>query len=223
MSEIDYLQVVKTYNKYLVFEGNDGSGKSTIAQEIYERLPEPKIYTKEPGSPHLQFCQNIRQIIIHGKEQNLDDITYAHLFYADAYEHLTKIVEPALMRGEWVVSDRSVLSNKAYWPGAVQYVHEFNHERFHGLYPTIFYIDVPPEVSLERITGRNKEVNEFEREHVIPKLKLIWKRYTTQVLAECEMERLNYHVIDNTRPIDEVIDDVWSKVEETFKPLLERS
>lgn len=222
MSETNYMQVLNTYNKYLVFEGNDGCGKSTIAQNVYDRLPEPKIYTKEPGSPHLPFCQNIRQIIIHGKEQNLDDITYAHLFYSDAYEHMTKIVAPALMEGKWVVSDRSVLSNKAYWPIEVQYVHQDNHKRFHDLYPTVFFIDVPPDVSLQRITGRDKEINEFEREHVIPKLKLIWKRYNIHVLHECEIFKINYHIIDNTRPIERSIDEVWSIVEETFEPLLRK-
>ncbi len=222
MSHLKYAQVVSSFYKYLVFEGNDGSGKSTIAQEIYDRLPEPKIYTKEPGTPHLQFCQNIRQIIIHGKEQNLDDITYAHLFYSDAYEHLTKIVEPAIMRGDWVVSDRSVLSNKAYWPSEVQHVHATNHQRFYKLNPTIFYIDVPPKVSIERITGRKKEINEFEREHVIPKIHLIHGRYLKHVLPECELSGLNHHVIDNTRPIDDSIEEVWDLVYEIFEPLFRK-
>lgn len=215
-------QVEKTMYKYLVFEGNDGSGKSTIAQEIYDKLPDPKIYTKEPGSPHLPFCQNIRQIIIHGKEQDLDDITYAHLFYSDAYEHMTKIVKPAIFAGTWVVSDRSVLSNKAYWPQRVQYVHLLNHDFFYDLYPTVFYIDVPPEVSIDRITGRDKEINEFEREHVIPKIRLIHKRYIERVLPECEFAGINHYVINNTRPVEDVVKEVWALVEETFKPLLEK-
>ena len=214
--------IEKRMYKYLVFEGNDGCGKSTIAKEIYDKLPDPKIYTKEPGSPHSQFCQNIREIIIHGKEQDLDDITYAHLFYADAYEHMTKIVKPAIYNGTWVVSDRSVLSNKAYWPQHVQYVHSLNHDFFYDLYPTIFYIDVPPEVSIDRITGRKKEINEFEREHVIPKIELIHKRYMERVLPECELTGLNHYVINNTRPIVDVVKEVWALVEETFKPLLEK-
>ena len=205
--------VLRKQKKYLVFEGNDGSGKSTIAKEIFDSLPDPKIYTKEPGSPHLPFCQNIRQIIIHGKEQNLDDITYAHLFYSDAYEHLTKIVKPALLSGTWVVSDRSVLSNKAYWPQRVQYVHMLNHEFFYDLNPTIFYIDVPPEVSIDRILGRDKEINEFEREHVIPKIQLIHKRYLERVLPECELSGLNHYVINNTGRIEDTVKEVWSLVE----------
>ena len=100
-------------SRYIVFEGNDGSGKTTIAKAIYDKLPGEKIYTKEPGSPLLPFCQEIRKIIIHGKDYNIDDITYAHLFYSDAHENIRQVVQPALATGRWVISDRSVLSNKA--------------------------------------------------------------------------------------------------------------
>ena len=65
---------VEEFSKYIVFEGNDGSGKTTIAKAIYDKLPGEKIYTKEPGSPLLPFCQEIRKIIIHGKDYNIDDV-----------------------------------------------------------------------------------------------------------------------------------------------------
>lgn len=215
-------RVEKIFYKYLVFEGNDGSGKTTIANAIYDRLPGEKVFTKEPGSPVLKFCQDVRKIIIHGKEQNLDDITYAHLFFSDAYENLRQVVEPALYSGKWVVSDRSVLSNKAYWPPEVQYVHRSNHEWFRGLFPTVFYMNVPPEECLKRITSRKKEINAFEREHVITKIGLIHDRYEVYVIPEMQQSEINHHIIDNTKSIDEVVNHVWDIIVKTFDKLLER-
>lgn len=216
------LSIEKTMYKYIVFEGNDGSGKTTIAKEIYERLPDPKIYTKEPGSPHLPFCQSIREIIIHGNEQDLADITYAHLFYADAHEHIKKVVEPALFSGTWVVSDRCVLSNKAYWPKVVQFVHKANHELLYSLFPTVFYLDVRPEECLRRITSREKEINQFEREHVMGKIDLIHSRYQNYVLPEMrESDSINNYEINNDdRPVEDVIEVIWGVIRATFQHLV---
>ena len=203
-------------SKYIVFEGNDGSGKTTIAEAIYDKLPGEKIYTKEPGSPLLPFCQEIRQIIIHGKDHNIDDITYAHLFYSDAHENIRQIVKPALATGRWVVSDRSILSNKAYWPGRVQYVHELHHVEFKEMNPTVFYLDVSPEECGKRMLGRDKEVNEFEKQHVLTKLDKIHWRYQNLVLQECRDEGINHYQINNMRSLDKVINIVWGIIKANY-------
>jgi len=165
----------------------------------------------------LKFCKDVRQLIIHGKEQNLDDITYAHLFYADAHENLRQIVEPSLKAGKWVVSDRSVLSNLAYWPINVQYVHLKHHDWFADLNPLIFYLYVTPEECLRRITSRAKEMNEFEKSHVVDKLETIHWRYENLVLDEILSKELTYHQINNMRPIEDVIDVVWGLIISNYK------
>ena len=50
--------------KYFVFEGVDGSGKTTLAHMLFDKLPHPKLFTKEPGTPHIEFCVSVRKLIL---------------------------------------------------------------------------------------------------------------------------------------------------------------
>jgi len=199
-------------SRYLVFEGNDGCGKTTIAEIILYKLAsdgKDVVLTKEPGSPLLKFCQSIRQLIIHGKKQDLADVTYAHLFYADAHENLRQVVEPALAADKWVVSDRCVLSNFAYWPKEVHYVHRDHIEWFAGLNPIVFYLYVKPQICLKRLTTEREGLNEFEKTHVVNKLELIHSRYETYVINTLQEKEILYYDINNMISINKVVDSIW--------------
>lgn len=153
--------------KYIVFEGTSGCGKTTIATAIYNDLPgEPdadKILTREPGSPHSEFCVKLRELILHGRNQDIDPMTYAYLFAADTYEHLNKIVLPALLEDKWVVSTRSVISDFAYRPDTGGSVRIHNYHKFLALNPKLFWIDTEPEVCQSRVENRETPLNELEK------------------------------------------------------------
>ena len=207
-------------SKYIVFEGTDGCGKSTIANAIYEALPGEKILTKEPGSPHLEFTQKIRELVLHGAAKGIKPITYAYLFAADTYEHMREIVIPSLKEDKWVISDRSVMSDFAYRPHHGDHIRQFNFNLFQGLNPKVFLIDALPSTCEERLENRGEPLNEFEKVHVIKKIRLIREAY-----LEHSMPRLrasNYcraYKVDNNHILQDAIDAVKSVLALHFEEL----
>jgi dTMP kinase len=163
-------------SKYLVFEGTDGSGKTTVAERVFTALPEPKVFTKEPGSPHIPLCMDIRKEILHNASQSKDPLMYAYLFAADTKIHMERVVKPALEDGKWVVSDRSVMSDYAYRPRDGEKIRQDNFENFMRQHPIVFLVDVPDYVAGQRMRDRSA-ANEFEKAHVVDKLKELRHNY----------------------------------------------
>lgn len=195
-------------SKYIVFEGTDGCGKTTIANAIYDALPGEKVFTKEPGSPHLETCVKIRELILHGSEQGLDPISYAYLFAADTHEHMTKIVVPALRENKWVVSDRSVISDYAYRPETGDHIRYHNLVKFISMNPKVFLIDTQPDVCMNRMQARGP-MNEFEKAHVAGKIIDIRNAY-----HEVAIKKVTYgdfrasYVVQNNHQLEDAISDV---------------
>lgn len=93
----------------IAFEGGEGSGKSTQARMLAERLD--AIFTHEPGATPVGA--RIRQLVL-DPDHDLDPRTEALLLAADRAQHLAEIVGPALARGQDVVTDRYLYSSLAY-------------------------------------------------------------------------------------------------------------
>jgi len=98
---------------FVVLEGVDGSGKSTQAGLLVERLMadgREVVSTREPGATPAGAA--IRSIVLGGAD--LDPRTEALLIAADRAEHAALVIRPALARGAVVVSDRYIPSSLAY-------------------------------------------------------------------------------------------------------------
>ena len=107
--------------KFIVFEGIDGCGKTTQINEIFNWLPKSKlisndssiIKTREPGGSLLGA--KLRELILSNNKDNVPtNLTELLLYAADRTEHVTKIITPALKKGDWVLSDRFSGSTLAY-------------------------------------------------------------------------------------------------------------
>ena len=96
--------------RYVVFEGGEGSGKSTQARRLAERLG--ALLTKEPGATEIGV--RIRELLLDPASGEIDDRTEALLMLADRAQHLADVVVPTLVTGRDVVSDRSSYSTLAY-------------------------------------------------------------------------------------------------------------
>lgn len=99
--------------KFIVIEGGDGSGKSTIAHLLHARRfagRRPSILTREPTDGPIGTL--IRQALRH--EVTLASAAMAPLYAADRLHHVATIIEPALAHGEVVICDRYELSNLVY-------------------------------------------------------------------------------------------------------------
>jgi len=107
--------------KFIVFEGIDGSGKTTQINEIFKWLPTSHLIsnnssivkTREPGGSLLGA--KLRELILSNNKDNVPtNLTELLLYAADRTEHVAKIISPALTNGDWVLSDRFSGSTLAY-------------------------------------------------------------------------------------------------------------
>ena len=101
--------------RFISFEGGEGSGKSTQARLLAERLKHASIdvlLTREPGGS--AFAEQVREFILSGKQAPHPPLAEALLFYAARADHLAATIRPALAAGKWVVADRFSDSTRAY-------------------------------------------------------------------------------------------------------------
>jgi dTMP kinase len=101
--------------RFITFEGGEGTGKSTQAALLAERLRKLGIgvtLTREPGgSPGAEI---IRHVLLSGAAKPLGPEVEAMLFAAARDEHLNNTIRPALARGQWVICDRFSDSTRVY-------------------------------------------------------------------------------------------------------------
>jgi dTMP kinase len=150
---------------FVTFEGVDGSGKSTQARLLAERLRSAGrdvVLTREPGGTELG--EQVRGILLHG--ENVAPWAEAALFAAARAQLVDEVIRPALARGADVVSDRYLDSSLAYQGLArglgVERVLELNLLATSGLLPDrTFLILVPPEEAAAR---SDQEPDRIERE-----------------------------------------------------------
>lgn len=141
--------------RYIALEGIEGAGKTTIAAKLADALrAEGHTVTtvREPGGTDIG--EQIRAVVL-GNTRGLGDWAEALLFAAARSQLATEVIEPALARGDWVVSDRSVYSSLAYQGGGrglgLAEVRAVNEAGLGGVWPDrVVLIRVRPHVGLER-------------------------------------------------------------------------
>lgn len=152
--------------KFITLEGMDGAGKSTHIPDIIKLL-EGKgvevVSTREPGGTALG--EELRALLLN---EPMHPETETLLMFAARREHIAKVIEPALARGAWVLSDRFTDATYAYQSGGrgVEAIKVVELETWvqGDLQPDLTLLfDVPVEVSVERLAGA-RAPDKFERE-----------------------------------------------------------
>ncbi len=96
--------------RLVAFEGGEGTGKSTQAARLAERIG--AVLTREPGGTPLG--ERVRSIVLDPANGSVDPRAEALLMAAARAQHVADVIEPALARGETVVTDRYIGSSLAY-------------------------------------------------------------------------------------------------------------
>jgi dTMP kinase len=194
--------------KFIVFEGIDGAGLTTQAELLEKYLRNKKyevVLTKEPTNNLIGGL--IRAAL--KKEWLTSNKTLQLLFSADRAHHLEKEIIPALENGKIVISDRYFISTIAY--GMIELEKDWLkalNSKF--LLPDIiFIIDVPVEVSIERIKASRFGFELFEEKKKLEKIR--------NNFLELSKEYKNCFVINGNRSIEEVHKEIVKIVEEKLK------
>ncbi|HPK67290.1 MAG TPA: dTMP kinase [Bacilli bacterium] len=192
---------------FVTFEGPEGSGKTSAANEVIRILVArgyDVLYTREPGGTPI--AEEIRNIILDKKNTALDARAEALLYAASRRQHLIEKVWPALKEGKIVISDRFLDSSLAYQGAArkigIENVLNINLFATEGTFPDLTLLfDITPEKGLERIAiNKKREVNRLDLEALEFHRQV---RETFLELAKKYQER--YVVIDASKTLPEVV------------------
>jgi len=158
-------------NKFIVFEGIDGSGKSTQCRLLCERLKKDGVELWETFEPTRESIGNLIRERFVKKEKlpgHLEGMVFGLLFYADRVEHNFRIGKE-MEAGKSVVSDRYYHSSLAYQQtqgldiNTLLHLHERLQKEGYVRKPDVtFFIDVPAEDAINRIDLRASEKSKVE-------------------------------------------------------------
>ncbi len=189
----------------IAFEGGEGTGKSTQAALLAERLD--AVFTREPGGTAIG--SRIRGLVLDPANQELADRAEALLMAADRAQHVAEVIRPALDAGRIVVTDRfagSSLAYQSYGRGLpLDEVEQLSRWATDGVWPDlVVLLDVPEEVSEARLGAerdRMEEVGDGFHQRVVAGFR---------ALAAADPDR--WVVVDGTGTVDEVADRVWAAI-----------
>lgn len=208
---------------FISFEGPDGAGKTSVLRAVQRDLeeqlgPQKVIVTREPGGNRIS--EQIRDVLFDDQNTDMDARTEALLFAAARRQHIVQDIEPALKRGQIVISDRYVDSSVAYQGGGrglgIDNIWELNQFAIHGLLPELtVYLDVKSEIGLKRISEhRTNQVNRLDREQ------LKFHRAVRSAYLKLAMRHPQRIVtVDASQELPQVIKDTESVINQRFPKL----
>ena len=154
-----------------MFEGPDGSGKSTqirLLKEYLDKIGHRCLVTREPGGTRIS--EDIRALILNPDYEEMSSVTEMMLYAAARAQLVHEVIGPAIERGETVISDRFVDSSLVYQGIArgigIKEVASVNDLCIGDYKPDVtFYIDLPEEEGLRR-KKMQKKLDRLEQESV---------------------------------------------------------
>ncbi|MDK9866923.1 MULTISPECIES: dTMP kinase [Staphylococcus] len=202
---------------FITFEGPEGSGKTTVIQQVAERLETEYdvVLTREPGG--VKTGEQIREVLLEGDD--MDERTEALLFAASRREHLVGKVIPSLDEGKLVLCDRYIDSSLAYQGYArgigIEEVKSINEFAINGLYPDrTIYLDVSVEVGRDRILKNQRNQNRLDQEDVLFHEKVV-EGYRKIIHNESK----RFIVIDANRSLEEVVNATYKSISKYLEKL----
>lgn len=210
--------VRKATGIFMTLEGGEGSGKTTHARRLCERLTArglDVLQTREPGGTLL--AERLRSILLDQSEETIAPETEAFLILAARRQHVDHVIKPALARGMAVVCDRfsdSTMAYQGYGRGMDRRVLRTMNDLATGnLVPQLTLLfDVPVAVGLSRRRGRVATQNRLDREAERFHRKV---RAGFRALARREPTRIR--VIDAAKPLEFVAQTVEELVMDWLK------
>jgi dTMP kinase len=202
---------------FVSFEGIDGSGKSTQARALADRLRaqgDNVVLTREPGG--AAGAEDIRRLLVEGDPDRWSPETEILLFNAARRDHLEKTIRPALEAGKIVICDRFADSTRVYQGAArasLRPLVDKLHDLVIGVEPDLtFLIDMDPQAALARGLARQSGEDRFEELGAEFQTRL---RAGFLALAEAQPERIR--IIDGAHTPEIVADQIESEMRDWLR------
>ena len=202
--------------RFITFEGIDGAGKSThigYVTALLKAAGKTVVSTREPGGTPLG--EKLRDLVLHEK-MHLE--TEALLMFASRREHVAQVIEPAIARGEWVLSDRFTDASFAYQGGGrgldrakLELLEQWVHPHLQPDLTLLF--DVPLEVARARLDA-TRQLDKFEQEKAD-----FFAATRNEYLRRAAQFPQRFRVIDSTRSILDIQSQLALILDECFKSI----
>lgn len=203
--------------KFITFEGIEGVGKSTHLRFVAEALQAADVQvinTREPGGTPL--AEEIRALLLTHREETMTPTTELLLLFAARAQHIGKVIRPSLQEGKCVLCDRFTDATYAYQGGG------------RGIYlqnilqlETIVQGDLRPDYTIlldandiDLCLTRAKGIGTGDRIEI--EERSFFERARKIYLARANANPNRFKVIDATKPIEEVQDQIMAALREKF-------
>jgi dTMP kinase len=205
--------------KFIVFEGGEGTGKSTqirlLERHLVDKLNLDVVLSWEPGGTPLG--EKLRTILQDPNSGKISSKAEALLFSAARAEHVDKVIGPALASGAVVLCDRYIDASKAYqgWGRklGLQSVHNLNDWATDGTFPDhVFLFDLDPKIGMQRVIKRQEgKLDRLEQEKME-----FHQNIRSAYLHMAESHPDSYTIIDSNQDIDSIHELILKSIAPIF-------
>ncbi|URI06845.1 dTMP kinase [Aquincola tertiaricarbonis] len=197
--------------RFISFEGIDGAGKSShiaAAADWLRARGHEVVLTREPGGTPL--AEQLRSLVL---EAPMDPLTETLLVFAARRDHLQTLIEPALARGAWVLSDRFTDATFAYQGGGrgfdLAVLAQLETWVQHGRQPDLtVWFDLPPATAAER-RAAVRAPDRFEAQDLA-----FFERVRAGYAARAQAAPQRFACIDSSQPREAVWQDILRVLEQ---------
>lgn len=155
---------------FISFEGTEGVGKSTLIAHLHDYFQQHQhtvVLTREPGGTPL--AEKIRDVVLDVHDEVVNANTELLLMYASRVQHISQVIQPALVAGKTILCDRFMDASLAYQGFGrgldLTKIQTLN-QTFVEYRPDLtLWLDAPVEIGLQRAVERGK-LDRFEQEKV---------------------------------------------------------
>ena len=201
---------------FLVFEGIDASGKSTLLDLLCKTFQDKGlafIKTKEPGG--TKNGEKIRKILLEKQNFMLDSLAETLLYYADRRQHVEELLKPSIKKDLWILSDRYWASTSAYQCGGrgvdENFVQSLQKQVCKGCEPDLWILlDLPIEEALKRLFVSKKD----NRDRLEMENSAFYQRVRDYYLKLTQQEPSRWLVLDATKPTAWLLEQLLAYLKE---------
>ena len=200
---------------FVTFEGPEGSGKTTQAGMVAERLRRksiPHVVTEEPGGAPLGV--KIREVLLNRQSFSITPLAELFLFQAARCQHVETIIRPALQENKVVLCDRFTDATIAY-QGAGRgldkdVIHYLNRLAALSLQPDkTFLFDIPVAEGIRRAFARMDGASSLREDRFENETLQFHQRVRNEYLSLARAEPERFIMIDATKGIEELHHEIW--------------